>query len=76
MTETYRYSSAWTESLEAKGRAAEGRAEDILLFLDERGVDVPDEARERISACRDLDQLSTWVRRAATITHIDELFAE
>ncbi|MFC9090618.1 hypothetical protein [Nocardiopsis dassonvillei] len=71
MTDTYEYSSAWTESLKA-----EGRAEDILLFLDARGIEVSAEARERISACRDHDQLSTWARRSAVVNHVDELFAE
>ncbi|MFE6385628.1 hypothetical protein [Nocardiopsis dassonvillei] len=75
MAETYGYSSAWTESLKAEGRA-EGRAEDILRILTRRGIDVPEEARERINACRDLDQLDTWFDRGFTITHIDELFTE
>jgi hypothetical protein len=70
-TETYRYSSDWTESLKA-----ESRAEDILRLLTLRGVDIPEETRERISTCRDHDQLSTWFDRSVTITHIDELFAE
>jgi len=79
MTETYRYSSAWTESLKAEGEAkgrAEGEARAIFRLLTRRGIDIPEEARERISACRDLDQLDTWFDRGFTITHIDQLFAE
>ncbi|WP_026338179.1 hypothetical protein [Nocardiopsis sp. CNS-639] len=75
MTDTYEYSSAWTESLKAKGRA-EGEARAIFRLLTRRGIDIPEEARERINACRDLDQLDTWFDRGFTITHIDELFAE
>ncbi len=71
MAKAYEYSSDWTESLKA-----EGEAKAILRFLSARGVDVPEEARERISACRDHEELDTWLDRAATITHIDELFAE
>ncbi len=71
MTDAYEYSSAWTESLKA-----EGEAKAILRFLSARGVDVPEEARERISACRDHEVLDTWLDRTITITHIDELFAE
>jgi hypothetical protein len=55
---------------------AESRAEDILLILDARGIDVPDAARERIATCTDLDTLRTWVTRAATADTAEDLFAE
>ncbi|WP_079665039.1 hypothetical protein [Streptomyces sp. 3214.6] len=58
---------------EAKGRA-EGRAEDILRILGLRGVDVPEDARERITSCTDLDTLGTWFDRALTAVNTDELF--
>jgi hypothetical protein len=35
---------------------------------------VPDDARARITGCTDLDQLDAWVRRAATVDSIDDLF--
>ncbi|MGP9019201.1 hypothetical protein ACT1U9_12390 [Streptomyces sp. BR1] len=63
----------------AEGRAqgiAESRAEDILHVLDHRGVDVPDEARERIATCGDLDALSRWFDRAITATTAEEIFAQ
>ncbi|MCF6523523.1 hypothetical protein [Streptomyces sp. JJ36] len=63
----------------AEGRAeghAEGRAQDILLLLERRGIDVPDEARQRIATCRDLDTLGSWFTRAVAATSADELFAE
>ncbi len=58
---------------EAKGRA-EGRAEALLTVLEARGLRVSDEARARILACTDAAQLDAWVRKAITITSVDELF--
>jgi hypothetical protein len=52
----------------------EGKVEAVLAVLHARGVEVPDEAREQIAACTDLDQLDMWVRRAATADKVDELF--
>jgi hypothetical protein len=46
----------------------------VLAVLDARGVEVPDEAREKIAGCADLDQLDTWARRAATADKVNELF--
>ncbi|WP_433700714.1 hypothetical protein [Nocardiopsis sp. CA-288880] len=75
MADTFEYTSAWTESLRAEGEAR-GEAKAILRFLGTRGIEVPESARERISACRDHEELGTWLDRAAAITHIDELFDE
>jgi hypothetical protein len=41
---------------EAKGRA-EGEARLVLAVLDARGIDIPDDARARITRCSDPDQL-------------------
>jgi hypothetical protein len=57
----------------AEGRA-EARAETILELLALRGIDVSPQARERISACTDLDTLSNWFPRALTATTTDDLF--
>ncbi|MDP4506651.1 RpnC/YadD family protein [Nonomuraea turcica] len=67
----------WIAEGEAKGKAegmAEGEAESILLFLEARGIPVPDETRKRITECTDLDVLRSWVRKAATATNADDLF--
>ncbi|MEU4351443.1 hypothetical protein [Streptomyces sp. NPDC023838] len=69
------FKSPISEEIRDEGRA-EGRAEDILRLLDRRGVEVSDEARERISACDDLDALSLWFDRAITATAIEEVFAD
>ncbi|MGH3826942.1 MAG: hypothetical protein ACRDQX_07185 [Pseudonocardiaceae bacterium] len=45
-------------------------------MLDARGVDVPADARIRITQCGDLDQLDIWVHRAATADSIQNLFAD
>ena len=58
----------------AEGQAA-GRAESIIDFLETRGIKVPEADRARITTCQDIDQLTAWVRRAATVTSVDELFA-
>jgi hypothetical protein len=57
---------------EARGEAR-GEAQAILTVLDERGVAVPVEARDRILACTDLNQLTTWLRRAARANTIDDV---
>lgn len=47
----------------------------ILTVLGARGLDVPAAVRERIEETHDLDQLTTWLRRAATVDHADDLIA-
>jgi hypothetical protein len=58
---------------EAKGKA-EGEARAVLAVLDARGIEVPDPVREDITSCTDLDQLDTWIRRAATAAKVQDLF--
>jgi hypothetical protein len=62
--------------LEGQASRAESKAEDVLEFLDARGITVTDAERERVLACTDLDTLRTWVRRAATVTSAEELFVD
>ncbi|MEU0392015.1 hypothetical protein ABZ208_04390 [Streptomyces sp. NPDC006208] len=69
------FKSPISEEIRDEGRA-EGRAEDILVILERRGVDVPDEARERITGCGDLDTLSRWLVRAVTASSTEEIFTE
>ncbi|MEU6715195.1 hypothetical protein ABZ897_27330 [Nonomuraea sp. NPDC046802] len=62
-----------------RGRT-EGKAEEaarmVLLVLSARGLDVPDDARARITTCTDLTQLETWATRAATANTLQDLFTE
>ena len=62
---------------EARGLAegeAKGEADAVLLVLKARDLEVTPTDRARISACTDLDQLRTWVSRAATVTAVSDLF--
>lgn len=79
-TESDFYSETFREleaKAEAKGKAkgrAEGEARGVLMLLDARGLEPTDAQRRRISDCTDLEQLDTWIRRAATVASADELF--
>ncbi|WP_409470320.1 hypothetical protein [Streptomyces sp. HC307] len=53
---------------------AMGRAEDVLLILESRGIEVPEATRERIMTCTDLDTLRTWVIRAVHVEAAEKLF--
>lgn len=77
-TGTYEYQSDFARRYFSQGRAegeASGEAKALLAVLATRGVDVPESARQRITACTDPELLEAWVRRAVTTTDIDELFA-
>jgi len=58
----------------ADGRA-EDRAASIVELLEVRGIPVDPPLRQRITACRDYDLLTRWLRRAATATVAEEVFA-
>ena len=88
-TGTYEFTSDFALRLKAEGRAegrevgqaegreagrAEGEAAALLEVLATRGIAVPEDVRERITECTDVDQLRTWVRRAVTIESIEGLF--
>ena len=55
--------------------AARRAARIILEILDARGLVPSDDQRERILARTDLEQLRLWVRRAATVASVEEMFA-
>ncbi|MFT4287915.1 hypothetical protein [Nocardioides sp.] len=61
----------WNDA-QAEGQA-EGRAEDVLLVLQTRGIEVPTQLRQRVLATTDTDQLTTWLRRAVTATRIEDV---
>ena len=70
---TYEYRSEFARGYFFKGRA-EGEADAVLEVLDARGLDVSEDVRERVTRCTDIEQLRTWLRRAATARSIDEVF--
>jgi len=75
----YEYYSERLRTLATENRQigmAEGKAEGVVLgqaralltVLKARGLEVPDDVRERIVACTDVDQIDAWVGKAATAT--------
>lgn len=50
-----------------------GEIKALLSVLAARGVEVTDAARSRITACTDTDQFDVWLRRAVTITSVDDM---
>ncbi|MBK3636301.1 hypothetical protein JHN52_25930 [Streptomyces sp. MBT97] len=67
------YKSYISEEIRDEGRA-QGRAEDIVLVLEARGLDVSDEIRERITGCDDPDLLRDWLTRAVTVSSAEAIF--
>jgi hypothetical protein len=81
----YEFQSDFAKKHQAKGRAegeatgraageAKGRAEALLAVLQARGLQVSDEVRGRVLGCTDVAQLDAWVRKAVSVTSVDELF--
>ncbi len=66
------YRSELLREVDARGEAR-GEAKAVLTVLNARGVSLPDDVREHILACDDLDQLDTWLRRAGTATSTDDV---
>ncbi|NED32158.1 hypothetical protein [Streptomyces sp. SID8499] len=69
------YKSYLSEEIRDEGRAQRG-AEDILLVLETRGIDVPDDIRGRITACDDPELLRRRLARAVTVPSAQEIFAQ
>ncbi|MEU5660642.1 hypothetical protein ABZ802_34250 [Streptomyces sp. NPDC047737] len=71
------YTSPLSEEIRAEGEArgeAKGQAKSLLRMLELRGVGVPHEAREKITACDDTELLDQWFSRAVTATTVEEIF--
>lgn len=69
---------SFIDRLEAKGEArgkAEGHAEMLLLILDQRGIEIDDAERLRITSCTDLEQLQYWATRAFQVDSAERLFS-
>jgi hypothetical protein len=71
MMKGYEYQSEF-----AKKYVAETRAQAVLSVLQVRGLDVPETARERILAEKDLARLERWIKRAVVVASVDELLNE
>ncbi|MBF6296462.1 hypothetical protein IU459_02770 [Nocardia amamiensis] len=77
----YEYQSDFARKYVAQGRdegRAEGRAEEaarlLLMALDARGITIADHVRVKIAGCMNIDQLESWIRKAATAESEDEAF--
>ena len=69
------YKSDIAEEIRDEGRVnAYGAA--ILTVLEQRGINVPADARQRITECGDLETLQTWLARAATALSAAEIFGD
>ncbi|WP_226485954.1 hypothetical protein [Streptomyces parvulus] len=73
------YKSYLSEELRDEGRE-QGRAqrgvEDVLLVLEQRGLDVPAHVRVRITECDDPEILRHWLARAVTAPSAEAVFEE
>jgi hypothetical protein len=71
------YRSEWARRNRTEGRnegKIEGKVETLLQVLEARGVPVPADARERITACTDVAQIEAWVKRSVIVRTVDALF--
>ena len=55
---------------------AEGKAEDIRIVFEQRGIDVDDKSRKLIGSRTNLGTLNGWLRRAFKVDNASDLFAE
>lgn len=71
------YKSYISEEIRDEGRG-EGRAqqgaEDVLLVLEQRGLDVTGDVRLRITECGDREILRHWLARAVTAPTAEAIF--
>jgi hypothetical protein len=75
---TREYESDFVRKYVFQGRAegkAEGKASAVLEVLETRGLDVPDDVRDRVLGCTDLDLLDVYLRRAVTAGSAAEVVA-
>jgi hypothetical protein len=68
----YEWKSDFAKTHRAEGEA-KGEAKSVLLVLKARGINVPNEVRERVTNCTDTDRLERWVQRAAVIDKAEDL---
>jgi hypothetical protein len=62
---------SWEEG-KAEARA-EARVEAILTVLRVRGIEVPEAARQRILAEKDMNQLARWLEKAVLASMVEDV---
>ncbi|WP_406468895.1 hypothetical protein [Streptomyces hirsutus] len=79
------YKSSLSEEIRDEGRAqgleqgleqghVQRAAEDVLLVLEQRGLEVTDEVRGLITGCGDAELLRAWLVRAVVVSEAEEIF--
>jgi hypothetical protein len=71
----YEYQSDFAKKYVAQGRV-EGEAHALLTTLRVRDIAVPDDARARILAQKDPEQLERWLEKAGVATSLAEVLGE
>ncbi len=69
------YKSYISEEIRDEGRA-QGRAEALLLVLEQRGLDVSDDVRPRVAECTDPETLRHWLARAVAAPTAEAIFQD
>ena len=67
---------SWFKSATSQRLRAQGLADGVLLNLTDRGIEVPDEVRERIESCEDRELLQVWHSRANRVERVDDVFRD
>ncbi|WP_149260064.1 hypothetical protein [Actinomadura sp. K4S16] len=76
--DNYEWQSEFAISHRAEGRAegeVKGESKALLLMLEARGVDVPEDVRRRVEGCTDLEQIERWIQRAVSADTAEDLFS-
>ena len=71
----YEYQTDFIRKWVFEGRR-EGEMAALFEVLDARGLAVDDAARQQITACTDMAQLKSWLRKAVTARSVQELFVD
>ena len=74
-TKEVKYISDFAQRYFAQGEA-KGEALAVLKFLEARNVPVPEPQRSKIAACTNPNEIDRWIRKAAVLTRVDELFED
>jgi hypothetical protein len=73
------FRSETSQRLRAEGHEEgreEGLAAGVLLVLEKRGIDVPEDVRQRVTHCADPGTIDVWYERALTATTAEDLFRD
>ncbi|WP_437600154.1 hypothetical protein WMF28_01185 [Sorangium sp. So ce590] len=75
MMKGYEYQSDFAKKYVAQGETA-ANARAVITVLKARGITVPDDARERILAQKDVERLERWLEKAAVAASLAEVLDE